>query len=840
MNSRVNDSLKTRPRLSLCMIVKNEELFLGAALKEAARFCDELVVVDTGSTDATVAIATQAGAKVFPFAWTGDFAAARNDSIARATGDWIVVLDADERVTAADWVAIRKAISDAPAAVDSYSLCQINYSRDASLYGFTRNDLNVLGFAHYPGYGTSWLARLFRNDPALRFSGVVHEHLCRDGKLAGETKLDVRLHHHGQALDPDKMREKRLAYRKLGEAKLKLAPDDFKTLNELGIACWETGDLAEATPYLTRAFSLHPRDLKNALALGSVLQLSGSLSEAEAVFRKAAAFHPDAPFVQGALGCCLLKLSRFDEAIVALKSEVALNPDFPAARLWLHDAYAARRFADPDTRPSLSVCYIVKDEADCLGESLASVRSHCDEVIVVDTGSSDGTREIAAAAGAKVYDVAWRDDFAFARNESLKRATSEWILVLDADETVGTAEWMAICELLRRPVSDEYFLVQTTYSDQATVLNWKPNDLSCPESLGQRGYFESPLVRLFRNTPRISFHGAVHEHAAHDDPAVQPVMTPIRIHHYGKFRDAERMAGKGALYRRIGLKKIAAMPDEPHAYYEMAVQLMELGESDGVAEFFLKALKLDPNHCDALLGYANFLMIEERYADALDAFVKLISLKPADPQGYIFAASTLIRIGKTDLALRMIETAKELGAGDCVALLMNEGVVRMRLGDNTRAEELFRNATAINPDFAPALINLGEILSRQGKYEEAESVLRHAAARDPRSSEARQRLGEMLFQSGRRKESLAAFLSAYALDAANPELLSQIVIVAHWLNDLKTIEDFEAKLAALARTPRGEASCRHVLNFYGQRGDLQGVKRLAILSENGEELARFV
>ena len=82
--------------LSLCMIVKDEEETVGRAIKSVLAVVDEVVVVDTGSTDNTRLIVEGYGARVIDFPWTDDFAAARNAAIAAAYGDWILVLDADE------------------------------------------------------------------------------------------------------------------------------------------------------------------------------------------------------------------------------------------------------------------------------------------------------------------------------------------------------------------------------------------------------------------------------------------------------------------------------------------------------------------------------------------------------------------------------------------------------------------------------------------------------------------------------------------------------------------------------------------------------------------------
>ncbi|HYF75279.1 MAG TPA: glycosyltransferase family 2 protein, partial [Candidatus Nitrosocosmicus sp.] len=82
--------------VSLCMIVKNEEKFLENCLKSVKDFVDEMIVVDTGSADRTVEIAKSHNARVFYFEWINDFAAARNYALDQATGEYVLVMDADE------------------------------------------------------------------------------------------------------------------------------------------------------------------------------------------------------------------------------------------------------------------------------------------------------------------------------------------------------------------------------------------------------------------------------------------------------------------------------------------------------------------------------------------------------------------------------------------------------------------------------------------------------------------------------------------------------------------------------------------------------------------------
>ncbi|WP_233476275.1 glycosyltransferase family 2 protein [Paenibacillus sonchi] len=93
---------------------------------------------------------------------------------------------------------------------------------------------------------------------------------------------------------------------------------------------------------------------------------------------------------------------------------------------------------------------IVKDEEALLSRCLESVKGIADEIIIVDTGSTDRTKQIAENYGAKIYDYVWSNDFAAARNESLRHAAGKWILVLDADEYLGSNDHSKWIEFLQK------------------------------------------------------------------------------------------------------------------------------------------------------------------------------------------------------------------------------------------------------------------------------------------------------------------------------------------------------------------------------------------------------
>ncbi|MFQ5692393.1 MAG: glycosyltransferase, partial [Nitrospinota bacterium] len=162
--------------------------------------------------------------------------------------------------------------------------------------------------------------------------------------------------------------------------------------------------------------------------------------------------------------------------------------------------------------PSLSVCLIVRDAADAVGSWVADARRLGDEVVVVDTGSTDGTRERAAEAGARVFSLPWADDFSAARNHALERATGEWVLVLDVDEAVARRDRKAVRRATRRPDADAYRLPTRNYTDRTQAAGWRPCRREYPdEERDAAGWYPTYKVRLFRRRPAFRFRGCVHE-----------------------------------------------------------------------------------------------------------------------------------------------------------------------------------------------------------------------------------------------------------------------------------------------------------------------------------------
>lgn len=157
------------------MIVRNEERFLEDCLESLKGVADEIVVVDTGSTDRTKQIAAEYGARIFDFPWRDDFSAARNESVDHCLGEWILFIDADERLRPID-----KALVKADLSQPGYTAFTVKYRP-------------ITWFTAFREY------RIFRNDPRIRFEGIIHETVLpsvirvgeEDGLEIGDSVLEI-------------------------------------------------------------------------------------------------------------------------------------------------------------------------------------------------------------------------------------------------------------------------------------------------------------------------------------------------------------------------------------------------------------------------------------------------------------------------------------------------------------------------------------------------------------------------------------------------------------------------------------------------------------------------
>jgi len=358
------------PTLSLAMIVKNEEKNLGRCLASVKDLVDEMVIVDTGSTDGTLALAASYGAKVGHFTWNDDFSAARNESLRLCTGDWILVLDADEAVDALDHKKIREACMKSH--FSAYFMALRNYFADGGalvLDQLVRPNDKVYAQGSKFDYCADFQGlRLCRRLPGLQFEGRIHELLLpyfQKRNLPTGT-LDAVIHHFGKL---DVEREAAKAVRYLQQAKAQVASDpanqqyqyslmtqaavarDWATtvtagtahlalvkrpkttaLILLALGLQEMGRWDEAIPHLNRALAAqedHPLALSR---LVMSLAHLGHVEEAQRRLEGILRLHPQIPYLWKVMADLLLRQNRFAEAVATLKEAVRICPG--DADLW--------------------------------------------------------------------------------------------------------------------------------------------------------------------------------------------------------------------------------------------------------------------------------------------------------------------------------------------------------------------------------------------------------------------------------------------------------------------------------------------------------------------------
>ncbi len=318
--------------ISLCMIVKDEEACLARCLASAKPAVHELVVVDTGSSDRTVAIATVFGARVVSFPWNGSFADARNHGLEQARGSWVLVLDADELLAAQDYSAITEAVRLAAKDIKAFSVLTRNYTTMIHAQGWTANDGSYPAEERADGWQPSWKVRLFPNDRRFRFRGEVHEMVEASLRAAGMEILSAPfvVHHYGELeQDPVKQLDKKLRYFETGLQKLAQQPDDLAAICELAVQAGELGRFEEGIDLWDRVLQGHPEYVEALFNKGYCLMGLKRYAEALELSRRALEHDPDHKEAALNYGTCELYVGDPGRALQVVEPVAARYSDYP-------------------------------------------------------------------------------------------------------------------------------------------------------------------------------------------------------------------------------------------------------------------------------------------------------------------------------------------------------------------------------------------------------------------------------------------------------------------------------------------------------------------------------
>jgi glycosyltransferase involved in cell wall biosynthesis len=378
-------------------------------------------------------------------------------------------------------------------------------------------------------------------------------------------------------------------------------------------------------------------------------------------------FHPEA-YIQ--MASTAVAAGDPEAALRAAQRALALTPKWPTAQQvvtalerTLNDRRKQRKTAkliawpelpDPNREPRLSVCMIVKNEERFLGQCLASVKDIADELIVIDTGSTDRTVEIAREHGAQVGHFEWCDDFAAARNASIAPATGDWILFLDADEELSPTEKAELPRLLSQTQVSLYRL---------PLINTHQGEKS-----------QSYVPRLFRNPPALMFYGCVHEGVL---TFIEKICNPwqlsidfcnLKILHHGY--EPAVMQERNKIQRNHDLlrKAILENPNEFYFHMQLGLELGRMGKKEESFQEYAEALRLaetiainriTPEVRETLLTqYSAYLIVENRFTEVIEVLTgALAKLGPLTASHLMVRARAYIHLKQPIKALNDAELA---------------------------------------------------------------------------------------------------------------------------------------------------------------------------------------
>ena len=361
---------------------------------------------------------------------------------------------------------------------------------------------------------------------------------------------------------------------------------------------------------------------------------------------------------------------------------------------------------------------IVKDEAERLAGAVESARPIVDEIIILDTGSSDGSVELAKRLGAKVFAYDWKDDFAAARNEAIKKAETDWILSLDADEKISSRDHGRILELTENELIGGYYLIQRHYLPGEGYDDWRAVSGEYPEmERGFSGYTQNWALRLFRRNEAIVWDGRIHETVICVNPSLHwmTAKTNIVVHHYGKVAPAELLERKKRKYYRITRRKAEERPGDAKAQHEMGVQLHELGKWEECVPYFKRAFELDHSFTKALYFAGNALYKLGRMEQARGLLEQAVKKAPEDCDSLVCLAAVERAEGNDEAALALFDAAIGVRE-DFFSAWFNKGALLLSIGRYSEAEPCFQRALELMPDYPPAAFGLWQSRLFAGRF----------------------------------------------------------------------------------------------------------------------------
>ena len=331
----------------------------------------------------------------------------------------------------------------------------------------------------------------------------------------------------------------------------------------------------------------------------------------------------------------------------------------------------------------LTLCLIVRDEAEFLGDCLAAAAPICDDIVVVDTGSTDATKDIARSYTDRVYDYPMGNDFSAARNAALSYVNTEWVLFPDADERFPATDLAKIPDLLAAAGPRVHGFSVLRYNFFATG-----------------GFYSNRLVKLMRNRPHIRFRRRVAESVRRVilDAGGEIVQAPVMLNHFGYTRPLGVRIAKARRYLDLLTEHLAEHPQDARMLCQAAMMLRALGRLDEGLDSTRRAIAMAGSSASIWYHHAHMLRAAGYAEEALDAYQNAWRIDPGSATFANMVGVMQLSLGRLDEADETFDAAAALDP-HMVHVRLNQGLVRQARGEYARAADLFAEVAQRNPGF---------------------------------------------------------------------------------------------------------------------------------------------
>jgi glycosyltransferase involved in cell wall biosynthesis len=398
---------------------------------------------------------------------------------------------------------------------------------------------------------------------------------------------------------------------------------------------------------------------------------------------------------------------------------------------------------------------IARNEEAFIANALHSVKGEVDEIIVVDTGSSDNTRQIAEECGATIYDFKWENDFSKARNFAKSMAKSDWILFLDADECLAKDDLKDLKKVIAGETKQQhdkkehdvvvaFSFIQRHYAkEKGKFAHWKQLSQEEKEALRKQfaffafpetlnGYYDTRFItRLFKNTKNIYFKGAVHEDVmpsilewGQSEPEKTVVQCDIPIHHFNFLKSKTYVQDKQKLYFDLSKERVKLLKDTKtcldlatgYAIFEKNLQESYVWVKEAVLcqETFDKKNK----ESEEKIRQIDMLYKNNKQLRALHELIKLLDLQNTDGNTLMNLAKAYYSIKAYRAAIVILKKLFDAASADPL-IIEYLGTCYDHINYFDDAIRVFEHGIIVHSEHAGFYFNLGALYEKTKEWKKA-------------------------------------------------------------------------------------------------------------------------